>query len=501
MSGVLPPGWALTDIGTLGRYINGRGFGKAEWKRSGVPIIRIQNLNDESATFNYSDQEHEEKYRVRDGDLLVAWAASLGVYVWKRGPAWLNQHIFRVEVEERVVTKSFLHYTLKHALAGLYKKAHGSGMVHVTKAKFDNHPVSLPPINEQKRIVSKIDELFSRIDEGERALERVSKLIERYRQSVLRDAVTGELTRDWRERNKDKLETGQALLVYILKTHREAWEQTELGIMKAKGIKPTNDSWKQKYTEPGDAATDFLGELPDGWQRVRIDAVGHVQLGRQRSPAHHSGDHMRPYLRVANVYEERIDVTDVMEMNFTPDEYKIYALQRGDILLNEGQSKELVGRPAMYMDELPGACFTNTLVRFRATSALLPQFALIVFLHYMKSGYFRKVSKITTNIAHLGAGRFAEMSFPVPSLSEQREIVERIEEQSSSQAHLKSELGEQGKRVISLRQSVLKSAFSGALIPHDPTDEPAAALLKRIVGEPVLSKTAAPKPGRKKKYA
>lgn len=210
---------------------------------------------------------------------------------------------------------------------------------------------------------------------------------------------------------------------------------------------------------------------------------------------------MRPYLRVANVYEERIDVADVMKMNFTPDEYQIYALKRGDILLNEGQSKELVGRPAMYMDELPGACFTNTLVRFRATSALLPQFAVIVFLHYMKSGYFRKISKITTNIAHLGAGRFAEMSFPVPSLAEQREIVERIEKQSSSQAHLKSELAEQRKRVISLRQSVLKSAFSGALIPQDPTDEPASALLKRIVAEPAVSKTAAPKRGRKKKYA
>ena len=195
MSEQLPPGWAQTDIGTLGRYVNGRGFKEAEWRPSGIPIIRIQNLNNEQAPFNYSDEEHEERYRVRDGDLLIAWAASLGVYRWNRGPAWLNQHIFRVEVEERAVSKDFLHYSLKHALDGLYARTHGSGMVHIKRGPFESHPLMLPPLPEQERIVSKIDELFSAIEAGERALEQVRKLVEHYRQSVLKAAVTGELTR------------------------------------------------------------------------------------------------------------------------------------------------------------------------------------------------------------------------------------------------------------------------------------------------------------------
>ena len=265
--------------------------------------------------------------------------------------------------------------------------------------------------------------------------------------------------------------------------------------MKARAIKPADDKWKQKYQEPGEVATDYLGALPNEWQRVRIDAVGEVQLGRQRAPAHHAGRFMRPYLRVANVFEERVDIGDVMSMNFTPNEFLTYALRPGDVLLNEGQSKELVGRPAMYRDELPGVCFTNTLARFRATSAILPEFALIVFLHYMKSGDFQKIAKITTNIAHLGAGRFAEMSFPVPSIEEQREILDRFERQRSVYAHLMTDLTEQRTRIDNLRQAVLKAAFSGDLVPQNPTDEPATVLLQRIVTERGKRKDAALKRG------
>ena len=80
---------------------------------------------------------------------------------------------------------------------------------------------------------------------------------------------------------------------------------------------------------------------------------------------------MRPYLRVANVYEDRLDLSDVKQMNFTPNEYETFHLRDGDILLNEGQSIELVGRPAMYRGEVPGACFQNTLVRFRPEPSVI----------------------------------------------------------------------------------------------------------------------------------
>src|SRR5688572_18830215 len=106
--------WKIFTLGELGTYIKGRAFKPEEWKREGLPIIRIQNLNDPAAPFNYSDEKHEIKYKVADGDLLVAWSASLGAYIWERGDAWLNQHIFKVIPNEKVIEKDLLFYTLKN---------------------------------------------------------------------------------------------------------------------------------------------------------------------------------------------------------------------------------------------------------------------------------------------------------------------------------------------------------------------------------------------------
>ena len=149
--------------------------------------------------------------------------------------------------------------------------------------------------------------------------------------------------------------------------------------------------------------------LPPSWCWIKVEDAGEVQLGRQRAPKYHKGPNMRPYLRVQKVYENRIDLSDVKHMDFSPAEYVVFALRDGDILLNEGQSAKLVGRPAMYRDELPGGCFQNTLVRFRFYKPLVPEYALLVFRSYMYSGRFQEISQQTTNIAHLGAGRFAQV--------------------------------------------------------------------------------------------
>jgi type I restriction enzyme S subunit len=199
---------------------------------------------------------------------------------------------------------------------------------------------------------------------------------------------------------------------------------------------------------------------------AKVNHSGEVQLGRQRAPQFHTGSNMVPYLRVANVFENRIDISDVMEMHFSKAEEETFKLGENDILLNEGQSLELIGRPAIYKNELPRACFTNTLVRFRAETGVVPEYALAVFLHYMHSGRFRKIAKITTNIAHLGAGRFAELEFPLPSSQEQAEIVRELD---LALENLKRQ-----------RKNILKAAFSGQLVPQDPADEPASALLARI---------------------
>lgn len=177
----VPDGWKKARLGDLGRYINGRGFKKSEWSTSGRPIIRIQNLTGSSDTFNYFDGEVEDRHIVRPGDLLISWAATLGAYFWTGPEGLLNQHIFRVEswIEPR-----FHKYLLDSKLAELYSQTHGSGMVHITRGKFDAIEVLLPPRDEQRKIVEILEDHFSRLDAADELLRRARIRAERMLASV-----------------------------------------------------------------------------------------------------------------------------------------------------------------------------------------------------------------------------------------------------------------------------------------------------------------------------
>ena len=159
----LPKGWSILTVGQVAQYINGRAFKPNEWEQKGLPIIRIQNLNDKSAVFNYSTATFEDKYLVTKGDLLFAWAASLGTYIWQEGNGWLNQHIYRV-IPKPFITKGFLYYSFESMISEFYKESHGSGMVHITKGKFENTPILLPPLQEQERIVNYINAIYALLD-------------------------------------------------------------------------------------------------------------------------------------------------------------------------------------------------------------------------------------------------------------------------------------------------------------------------------------------------
>ena len=178
-------------LGEVADYINGRAFKPSEWKENGLPIVRIQNLNDESAVYHYSDAEHEEKYLLHDGDLLFAWAASLGTYIWNGGEAWLNQHIFKV-LPKQNVSKMYLYYALTSIIKELYSKSHGSGMVHVTKGKFEETEIPLPPLPTQQAIVSRIETLFAELDKGVEHLRTAQQQIKTYKQAVLNHWLNNE---------------------------------------------------------------------------------------------------------------------------------------------------------------------------------------------------------------------------------------------------------------------------------------------------------------------
>lgn len=345
------------------------------------------------------------------------------------GKCWVNNHAHVLKSIDGLSDRRFIANFLN--FVDYRDFVTGTTRLKLTQAALRSIPVPVPPLTEQKRIADKLDRLLARVDACRERLDRVPALLKRFRQSVLVAATSGELTREWRAARLQESEIGAG--------------------------------------------------LPSTWDERKIGDLGKVQLGRQRSPKFHTGDSMRPYLRVQNVFEDRIDISDVMEMNFPPDDISRYELKYGDILLNEGQSPQYLGRPAMFRNEIPGACFTNTLIRFQAHRELVsPEYALLVFRHHMHSGRYVAEGNITTNIAHLGAGRFAAVEFPLPPLDEQTEIVRRTESLFEMASKLEARLQEATALAQRTTPATLAKAFRGELVPQDPTDEPAATLLARI---------------------
>ncbi len=175
-----------------------------------------------------------------------------------------------------------------------------------------------------------------------------------------------------------------------------------------------------------------LRTFPSAWELCSIGEAGDAIVGQQRSPETTYGNDLLPYLRVANVHDDALDLNDLAAMRFAGSAKERYRLQEGDVLLCEGQSRELVGRAALYRGEPEEIYFQNTLIRFRSHSEILPEFALIVFRAYQYSGVFSEVSKATTNIAHLGLSRFKSLPFPVPSRAIQEAIVDTARSVQSS---------------------------------------------------------------------
>jgi len=182
----IPGGWKKVSIGQIGIYENGRAFKEHDWKKEELPIIRIQNLTGTRNKYNYFQGDVEEKNLVRKGDLLVSWSATLDVYIWGGPKAVLNQHIFKVYPK---IDKKLLYYLLKEKISELYAKTHGTGMVHITKGKFEEYEVILPEsLHEQTLIVSAIEKQFTRLNEAVKSLKAVKEKLEIYRKAVLKRA-------------------------------------------------------------------------------------------------------------------------------------------------------------------------------------------------------------------------------------------------------------------------------------------------------------------------
>lgn len=186
----LPQGWTTSRVKHLGRYINGYAFKPDDWGIEGIPILRIQNLSDRNAEYNRFAGELPDDYLVRHDDILISWSASLAVHKWQGEDAWLNQHIFKVEVANNIVRQDYFYWLACWFIEVLADRAHGSTMQHLTRDAFGSLDVPLPPLLQQGVIAAYLDQHIARLDELIASKQYLLDLLAEKRQALITHAVT-----------------------------------------------------------------------------------------------------------------------------------------------------------------------------------------------------------------------------------------------------------------------------------------------------------------------
>ena len=379
----------------------------------------------------------------------------------------------------------------------------GGSLTRVRPALFDKVRLPIPPLNEQGRIVERIESLFEQIERGVRGLRDAKKLIRLYRQSLLKSAFDGHLTADWRAEHVDKLDCPDVLLACINEQRQSLYEAA------LRDWKRTLNEWRggdgrrkrpAKPRVPKRLSPDHSGlqrvlpKLPNGWVWSHL---GCVSTGPEYGTAAKSSSQGEvPVLRMGNIQNGQIDWTDLV---YTRDKREIarYALQPGDVLFNRTNSPELVGKTAIYRGERP-ALFAGYLVRVNQINEIASGAYVAHFLNSpLAREHGQSVKTDGVNQSNINGTKLQEYPFPICSPEEQAEIVRILDTRLDAAEVLDKEIDANLDRAETLRQSILRTAFSGELVPQDPNDEPAQALLDRIRATPGDSSTTKPRRRRR----
>ena len=358
----------------------------------------------------------------------------------------------------------------------------GGSLTRARPALFDKLKIPIPPLNEQRRIVERIEVLFEDIDRGVESLQAAKNGIALYRQSLLKSAFEGRITANWRAQNLDKMETPGALLARI-REEREARYQAAL-----EEWEQAVSEWRKEGKEGKRPAKPKLPERFDllcmsdhlPWPHARVQVLLNAPLINGRSVKDKAGGF--PVLRLTALKNGRIDFRKSKEGDWSRDDAEPFFVQRGDIFIARGNgSRKLVGIAGLILDDPMPIAFPDTMIRARLdTSAVQPEYILLAWNSSIVRRQIEKAARTTAGIYKINQGHICEFVLPLPSLAEQAEIVRVLQGRLEVAEELDLEIEASLARADALRRSILKEAFAGQLVPQNPDDEPASALLKRI---------------------
>ncbi|TNE84131.1 MAG: restriction endonuclease subunit S [Gammaproteobacteria bacterium] len=471
-------------------------LGEVAFIRTGKLDANAQDVNGKYPFFTCGEENLTINEPAFDTEaVLLAGNGNFSVKYYK---GKFNAYQRTYVIEPNNVDGKWLYYLVSHHIAKITGSARGSTIKYLRISDITDCPVNLVSLNEQHRIVAKIEELFSELDKGIEALKTAREQLKVYRQAVLKHAFEGKLTAKWREQNQDKLESPEQLLARI-QQEREAHYQQQLQDWKAavkawekKGKdekKPSKPKQPKGITPISENELSKLASLPNKWKWVPWEEI--LEYGDDSFKRGPFGSALTKSIFVDagyKIYEQYCPINDdpyFVRYYITPEKYEEliqFAVKEGDFLIS--CSGVTLGRITQVPDDFEEGVINQALLRLRLNRRiLLDQF----FVKFFRATYFQERIFSKSQGAAIpnvkGVKELKAIPVPLVPLKEQEKVIEKLDQYLS----VLDELDEQAilslSKAETLRQSILKKAFSGQLVPQDPNDEPASALLERIRAE------------------
>jgi type I restriction enzyme S subunit len=499
----LPKGWIWARLDDISEALGGFAFKSQNYSEQGFQIIKIGNikpgklnLKDNKTFIDKVDSSILDRYLLKSDDILITLTGTrfkrdygFVTIVKNENKLLLNQRVARLRFYPPLYPVYFCYSLQSEPFRdNFFQNETGNvGQGNVSMGAIKEEFIPLPPLAEQYRIVAKIEELFTQLDAGVELLKKVKAKLKRYRQTVLKAAVEGDLTKEWRTAHQGELEPASVLLERILKQRREKWEAEQLAKMKAQGKTPKDDSWKLKYKEPVPPDTSDLPDLPDGWCWVRAEQVCDFITKGTTPQAEKlysdSGD--IPFIKVYNLtFNGSLDFS--INPTFIDLDTHLQELARSKVFPND-VLMNIVGPPLGKVSVVPELYsewnMNQAIAVFRPMPSYNRMFLAFSLMTENILFWAKSRAKATAGQFNLTLEICRDLPLPISSQLEQNYIVEQLELTFSIIDQLEKTVDTNIKRAEKLRQSILKQAFTGQLVPQEPNDEPAEKLLERIKAE------------------